>query len=255
VTVIIDVHAHLGYDCVFEEDFTAEELLIAQEENGIDITIVQPGTAVDLATVQQQHDDIAELCARHAGRFYGMANPNPHLPSDQYRSELARCVRDLGFVGVKIHPLAHALATNSQPGRLVFEAARELGIPVAVHTGPGVPFALPSLVWPMARQFPDLSIAMFHSGLVHFSSEALLVAEACPNVYLEGSWTGGYIVRGWVRALGAHRVMFGSDHGDNAATELVKFRTARLTAEELDWCLGATAAQVFGLPHRGLAGS
>ena len=52
--MIVDVHAHLGYDRrmqsirVFEEDFLLDELLMAQEENGIDVTIVQPGIVIDL---------------------------------------------------------------------------------------------------------------------------------------------------------------------------------------------------------------
>jgi len=42
--------------------------------------------------------------------------------------------------------------------------------------------------------------------------------------------------------------MFGTDHADNCATELVKLRTAGLSDEELEWCLGRTAAEVYSLP-------
>ena len=35
---IVDAHAHLGLDEVFDEDFTAEELIAAQKQCGIDIT-------------------------------------------------------------------------------------------------------------------------------------------------------------------------------------------------------------------------
>jgi hypothetical protein len=42
--------------------------------------------------------------------------------------------------------------------------------------------------------------------------------------------------------------MFGSDSGENVATELVKYRTMGLAEEELEWCLGKTAAKVFNLP-------
>ena len=47
--MIIDVHSHMGYDEIFEHDFPAEDLLWAQERNGVDITIVQPGSCVLLA--------------------------------------------------------------------------------------------------------------------------------------------------------------------------------------------------------------
>ncbi len=79
------------------------------------------------------------------------------------------------------------------------------------------------------------------------SAEAGLLAARRPDVYLEVSWLGGHHVRAWVRRLGAQRVLFGSDHAENAAAELAKLRTAGLTEEELTWVLGGTAATVFGL--------
>lgn len=246
--MIIDVHAHLGRDYVFEEDFAADELLRSQAENAIDLTIVQPALCHDLDSVCEQHDHIAELVERFPGRFAGMANPNPHLPPDDYRRELMRCIRELGFVGVKLHPHAHSLSPNSRAGRRVFCLAQELGIPVMVHTGAGIPWALPSHIAPVARDFPDVPVVMAHSGHMLMAAEAAEVAAAYSNVFLEASWTGGFLVRGFTRRLGAHRVLFGSDHADNAATELTKFRTAGLTEEELAWCLHKTAASVYALP-------
>src|SRR5947209_19267181 len=71
--VIIDVHSHMGYDEIFEHDFPAEDLLWAQERNGVDITIVQPGSCVLLETVRRQHDAIAAFAAQYPGRFFWMA--------------------------------------------------------------------------------------------------------------------------------------------------------------------------------------
>ncbi len=245
---IIDVHAHLGYDEIFEEEFTAAELLAAQEENGVDITIVQPGVTVTLESARRQHDAIADLMRRYPGRFYGMANPNPHLPEDQYRAEVTRCLTELGFVGIKIHTFAHAISPASQAARKVFALAAEFDIPVMVHTGSGAPFALPSQVLPAARAFPTVRIILAHSGMMVYASEALQVAQLCSNVYLETTWTGGFLVRQFCRTIGPDRVLFGSDHADNQATELVKMRTCGLKPEELAWCLGGTAARVFRLP-------
>lgn len=242
---IIDVHSHLGWDEVFEHDFTADELLRAQEANGVDITIVQPASCVLLETVRAQHDAIAAFAAAHPGRFYGMANPNPHLPEAEYRAEVIRCVRDLGFVGIKVHPLAHAVNPAGTVARRVFALAAELDVPLMIHTGAGVPFALPSTIVPHAETFPQVRVVMAHSGAQMFAGEALLVAKRCPNVALETTWTGPFLVREFVHALGADRVLFGSDHADNQATELTKHRTCGLTDEELGWCLGKTAAALY----------
>jgi hypothetical protein len=39
--------------------------------------------------------------------------------------------------------------------------------------------------------------------------------------------------------------MLGSDHGSNMEAELSKYRSLNLSKEELEWCLGNTAAKVF----------
>jgi hypothetical protein len=245
--MIVDAHAHLGYDEVFDEDFSEAALLESQSRNSIDVTLVQPGTMHDLAGVQRQHDAIADLLARHPGRFHGIANPNPHLPGDGYDREVRRCVGELGFVGIKMHPLAHAVNPLGRHGRRVFDLARALQVPVMVHTGAGIPWAAPSLLGPIAEGHSDLRIIVAHAGGSILAGEAGLLAARHPNVFLEPSWTGGFQVRAWVRELGADRVMFGSDHADNAEAELTKFRSAGLSEEELGWALGGTAAAVFGL--------
>jgi len=249
--MIIDAHAHLGVDEVFDEHFREDELIASQEANGINVTLVQPGTVHNLEGVQEQHDAIAELARRYPGRFYGIANPSPHLPGGQYEREVRRCVLELGFVGIKLHPLAHAVNPVGRHGRRVFAVAAELGVPVMVHTGAGIPWAAPSLLGPVACEHPGLKIVVAHAGAMVLAAEAGNLAEEHPNVYLECSWTGGFLVRRWAERLGAHRLMFGSDHADNAAAELAKLRTCGLDSEQLRWVLGQTAAAVFGLPERG----
>ncbi len=242
--MIIDTHAHLGFDFVFDEDFTEAELVEGQQANAIDVTIVQPGTAHDLGNVQTYHDQIADLCKRYPGRFYGMANPNPHLPGDQYPRELRRCVEELGFIAVKVNPRAHAVNPTGIHGRMVFELAAEFDIPVMVHTGSGIPWSAPSLLGPMAAEHPQVKIILAHAGGV-LAGEAAELMGRHDNVFMECSWTAGFNIGHWVKQFGAERIMFGSDHADNAAVELVKFRGLSLSDDELNMVLGQTAAEVF----------
>ena len=243
--MIIDAHAHLGLDDAFDEDFTEAELLESQAQNGIDVTLVQPAVAFGLSTVQRYHDAIAELGRRFPGRFHGMANPCPHLPEEDYRREVRRCVEELGFVGIKLHPFAHGVNPVGRHGRRVFDVAEELGVPVMVHTGSGLPWSAPGLLAPMAEAHPGVTIILAHAGGMICAGEAGQLAARFPNVYLEPSWTGGFLVRAWSRSLGADRIMLGSDHADNAATELAKYRSAGLTDAELALTLGGTAQKVF----------
>jgi len=245
--MIIDAHTHLGYDYVYEEDLSVELLISNMERNKIDISIVQPGTVLDLRTIIKQHNKIAALARKMPGRIFGMANPNPHLSASKYRKELERCI-GLGFVGVKLHPQAHAVNPSSSAGTNVFETALALGIPVMVHTGDGIPWTLPSKFIQIARKFPDLKIILAHCGGSMFTDEAILAGQLCPNIYLEPSWLPSMTIRGFCRILGANRLMFGSDMGENVASELAKFRSIGLTDEELEWCLCKTAAKVFRIP-------
>ncbi len=244
---IIDAHAHLGFDEVFDGLFTREELLDSQQDCGVNTTIVQPATVVGLEGVRVQHDAVAALAAEFPGRFAGMACVNPHLPEAAYFEEARRCIKELGFVGLKLHTQAHAVNPNTSAGRLVFESARELGVPVMIHTGTGLPWAAPAMALPMTREYPTVKVVLAHSGFMVFALEALVVANECPNVWLETSWTGIHHVKSFVRTLGAGRVMFGSDHWDNLAVELYKHRRLGLTDRDLAMVLGGTAAEVYSL--------
>jgi len=245
--VLIDVHAHLGYDRVFDEDFTEAEQWHKINEFGVDVTILQPASVHGLQEVQGQHDAIAGLISRHPDRFRGMANPNPHLPDAEYESEVRRCVEQLGFVGIKIHTFAHAVNPGGKDGLKVFRLARELDVPVMIHTGAGIPFANPSNLIPIAERFPDVKIVLAHCGMMIMAGETHMAMQRCSNLYADITWTGGFMLRNWIRELGAHRFLFGTDHADNCGTELNKIRTIGLTEEEQSWVLARSAQELYKL--------
>lgn len=245
--MVIDVHSHLGWDCVFEEHFTREELLMKHRTLGISKSIVQPASCHDMETVRQQHDAVAQLCREFPGQFYGMANPNPHASELEYEKEIRRCIEELGFVGIKIHTAAHAVHPSGRDARKVYTLARELHVPVMIHTGAGIPFANPSLVLPAAEQFPDVKIVMAHCGMMVSAAETGIVMERCPNVYADITWTGGFLIRRWSEQFGAERFLFGSDHADNAGTELGKIRTCGLSEEQQETILYRAAQAVYGI--------
>ena len=244
--MIVDVHVHLGWDHTFDEGFAREALLAKMAESGVDIQIVQPGTCHTLADVREQHDAIAALCREYPGRFYGMANPSPHLPDSAYRGEVRRCVKDLGFVGIKLHPLAHGVQPGSRAARKVWELAQEFGVPLMVHTGAGMPFAAPVALIPLALEFAQVRVVMAHCGHIILGGEAGAAMAACPNVYGDTSWTPGHSLRGWCRAYGP-RLMLGTDHADNLPVELAKIRSSGLTPAEQDAFLWKTAMEVYSL--------
>lgn len=243
--MLIDSHYHLGTCRVFDLDMNEEDVLAPHDAEGFDITLVQPypGAPDPIAT----HDRIAALAESSDGRVRGFVSLSPHRDPAEYFAEVSRCVRELGFVGIKLHTIGHALNPQSTDAGTLFETARELDVPVMLHTGPGIPFADPTMVIPRAKQFPDVRIILGHAGWSIFTGSAVAVAETFDNVFLETSWCRASDL-GWVVArVGANRVMYGSDHPKNIAPELAKYRSAGLSSADLDMALGGTAAEVFRL--------
>jgi uncharacterized protein len=242
---VIDAHAHLGECCVFGLLSTEEELIRRMDECGVDATIVQPYPGAKEAA--KVHDKIAEMCAKHSGRFFGLASVSPHGDHDAYRLEVERCIKELHFVGVKLHTIGHAVNPLSEDGDLVFATAHDLGIPVMVHTGPGVPFALPALCIPAAQKYPGLNIILAHAGFAVFSAEAQVAASVCGNLYLETSWSIGEDIRWMINTIGPDRVMMGADLPSNVPVEIAKYRALDLEPAVYDKVMGGTAVEVFKL--------
>lgn len=242
--MITDAHFHLGRCRVFDADFDEGDVRRAMDENGVDRVIVQPYPgAPDPAAV---HDRIAALGRETGGRVIGLASLTPHMEEDAYYAEIARCVR-MGFVGVKLHTIGHAVNPRSRDAETVFATAKDLGIAVMVHTGPGVPFADPAMIAGRARQFSDVPIVLAHAGAGVFSGSALGMADAFDNVVLETSWCRVSDIGMMINTLGSRKVMLGTDHPRNVSVELAKYRSLGLDEALLSDVLDRSAAYAFGL--------
>jgi len=242
---MIDAHSHLGSCRVFDVETSIEDLVAAMDAHGVDVSLVQPYPGAKSAS--QVHNQIAQSAKEYSGRFFGIASINPHQDRQDYFSELSRCVNELGFIGVKMHTIGHALNPAGVDGTTVFESARDLNIPIMVHTGPGIPFAAPSSLTSQLQNFPDVKVVMAHAGHGIFSGEAIAVAQMFPQVYLEPSWCPFHAIAGMVDALGTHRVMMGSDLPPNIPVMLETIRSIGLNKTDQAMVLGGTAKEFFEL--------
>lgn len=128
---IMDVHAHLGDDCVFDHHISEEDLLKGYEDTPVTGAIVQPSLPrFSLQANREIHDRIARLCASGSMKFWGLASIYPHFTKEEYREEAYRCIKELGFVGLKITPVGHAVDPESEDGMFAFSVANELQVPI-----------------------------------------------------------------------------------------------------------------------------
>ncbi len=248
--MIIDTHQHIGTSMFSGVTTTDDALIEAMDANGVDLALVMPQPSREDPRIL--HDRIAEAVSRRPGRLLGMANIDPRSPDDGYEREARRCVEELGFVALKLHPLGHNIAPDHPDCDKVFRTAAALGVPVIVHTGLGTPWSLPALCIPPARRYPDLPVVLAHAGWGLYSSEAMVAAEVCSNVWLEPSWCPAYMTAKMVERFGASRVLFGSDHLSNMPVELTKLRSIGLADDDLRAILDDTARRVFPI-ERALA--
>jgi predicted TIM-barrel fold metal-dependent hydrolase len=246
--MIIDPHAHLGTDLVFDEVRNEEDIIQKMADNEVDVTIVQPMFgAVYLEDIRAIHDRIYKFSQSYPKKIFGVASITPLIHEADYYNEAKRCIKDLGFVGIKLHPAAHGTSPMSKRGEMVWKVCSELGVPLMVHTGAGVPAALPANVIGRCKQFKDVQCILAHSGMISFAGEAILAASECPNVILETSWTAAHHIEHFIHLFGAERVLFAGDEGTNQVVELAKYRSLHITPEQMEWCLWKTANRVFHL--------
>jgi len=240
---IIDAHMHLGEDLMFNTDDSEEVLLRTMEDNGIAALVLQPG--IVSRDQRKAHQRIRDFGAANPGKVFGLACFSPYMGDDEYTKSLTWAVRELGFKGVKIHPNAFCMAPSHPAAEKIFRLASDFDIPVMIHTGNGLPNAMPSLCIPVARKYPRVRIVLAHAGGGMFGADAIVVAQECQNVFLETSWTAVYDLAAMVRTIGAERVMFGTDLPSNVPVELAKYKSIGLAEAQLEWCMHKTAEKVF----------
>jgi predicted TIM-barrel fold metal-dependent hydrolase len=242
---IIDTHVHLGTSKFSGVTTTELDLLTSMERNNVATSLVMPQPTLE--NIQEVHAQIAGLSAKHPGKFYGIASVDPWLDEPSYTAELEKCVKEWGFIAIKLHPMGHNISPLSERCTKIYESARRFNIPVIVHTGLGTPFSLPSLLIEPARKYPDVTFIVAHAGFAIYTDEAIVAAKTCENMILEPSWCQTYTVQKMIQAVGHQRLIMGSDHVTNLPVELMKYRSIGLTDTQLEAILHHNAKRIFNL--------
>jgi uncharacterized protein len=202
------------------------------------------------------NDAVAAFVGRYPDRLAGIASVNLHRPMEGVR-ELRRCVRTLGFRGLRIIPWLWDLPPDDRRYYPLYAECTELGIPFCLqvgHTGPLCP-SEPGRPIPyldhVALEFPDLKIVGGHIGYP-WTTEMISLATKYPNVHID---TSAYTVRrypreliDYMRAHGRKKVLFGSNHPAWPAKMCLEgFANLDLDAETTELFLHGNAERVFSL--------
>lgn len=243
---IINAHIHLGGSFVTDSYYSEEQLLSCMEENHLDGMMVLP-LAEPTPDNIEGHNRIYKFAKANPGKIWGVCDMHPRHPEDEYCDEVKRCVLELGFVALKLHPLLHGVNAMSKVADKAYRIANELNIPLMVHTGLGVTMS-PLMYVKKAQQYPDLKIVLCHCGTMDKFNEALTAAQLCPNIYLEPSWCPSHYVERAIHTIGADRIVMGSDGLQSTAIEIAKANNMKtISQEEREKFMGLTAINLYNL--------
>lgn len=243
--MIIDAHAHC--DVRFGWIHTPEVLFGIMAEGGIDKACI-----TGLADIPGDDDEayprfVAALRSDPERIAAGYLRINPWY-GNRARDLFIRSVREDGIRGLKLHPTTIILPPNAPAVIEFVRLAGELRVPVLFHSG-DEPNALPLQIGKCAEACPDTDIIMGHMGGTFFWEDALRVAQKYPNVYLEPSGNPlPDIIQKAVRAVGAERVVFGTDMpAIHPKVERYKLDHAGLTPDQKELVCSRNIARLMGL--------
>ena len=192
-------------------------------------------SAAIIASVPGDEDSVAAAVSAYPSRFHGYFLLDPTGPDATAHVEAALAK---GLQGICLFPAMHRYAMHdSRVHEILQTAARHPGTVVFVHCGIltvgfrrklGLPsrfdlrYSNPVDLHAVAMEFPTLPFVIPHFG-AGFLREALMVADLCPNVYLDTSSSNSWIrylapepslrevFRRALDVVGPKRLLFGTD--------------------------------------------
>jgi len=166
------------------------------------------------------NEEVAAFVQQHPRRFAGIASVPLNRPVEAVR-ELRRCVKELGFKGLRIIQWLWNLPATHAYYYPLFAECVELNVPVCLqvgHTGPLRPSEVGRpipYIDQVALDFPGLKIVCGHIGYP-WTTEMIAVATKHRHVYID---TSAYSANRYppelvhyLRHHGQNKVMFGSNY-------------------------------------------
>jgi predicted TIM-barrel fold metal-dependent hydrolase len=202
----------------FTEDLPVEFTIDAMDQAGVERGLVSAWWGPQGALIS--NEEVAGIVNRYPDRFIGIASVDLYRPMEGVR-ELRRCIRDLGFRGLRIVQWLWNLPATDRLYYPLFAECIHLGVPVCLqtgHTGPLCP-SEPGRPIPyidqVAIDFPELKIVCGHIGYP-WTTEMIAVATKHPHVFID---TSAYTAKRFPNELvhymktnGRKKVLFGTNY-------------------------------------------
>ncbi len=189
---------------------TAANLLREAAPLRVERSVILP---IDLPVLSWNADTYLEIARKHDGLLSG---GSVHPARRGLKAAVRRQV-DAGARCIKVHPAVQQIRPDHPRAMKLYQACGEVGVPVFWHCGPvGIVSKRADErcqlkhYWPAIAENPQTTFVLGHSGALQVS-EAIHLANAYENVYLDLASQGLTAVRQILAAVSPERVMNGSD--------------------------------------------
>ena len=273
-----DAVAKIGFDDPMSTEALADRWVAELDKNGVT-------RAALMASLPGDADSVAVAVLRHPSRFVGFFMVDPCR--DDAVTYATRAL-DEGLRTMCLFPAMHRYSLYDDKVAKIFELAasrntdgpavfvhcgvlsvgvrRKLGLPSAFD----IAFGNPAHLHALALKYPTVPLIVPHFG-AGMLREALMLADLCPNVYLDTSSSNSWIkytpgltldqvFQAALNVVGPDRLLFGSDSSffprgwNREVYEKQKATLDRIGAPEdvQQKIFGANFARVFSDPGAGI---
>jgi predicted TIM-barrel fold metal-dependent hydrolase len=238
----------------FEEEISVESTIATMDEGGVRKGLICAWWGPQGPLIS--NDEVASIVKQFPDRFIGIGSVNLFRPMEAVR-ELRRCIKKLGFKGIRIVQWLWNLPPTDRRYYPVYAECVEHNIPICLqvgHTGPLCP-SEPGRPIPyideVALEFPELRIVCGHIGYP-WTAEMIAVATKHPNVFID---TSAYIAKrypvelaDYLKKNGREKILFGPNYPMvTAARCLEGLNDLELADEVKELFLFRNAKRIFNL--------
>ena len=239
---------------------TAEELISAMDEAGVDAAVIMGVGWTDVDIAREANDYLLESATRYSGRLIPFCSVNPAW-GEEALSEIDRCAAS-GARGVgELHPDTQGFklgdkflmdpfmdCVKSRNMVVLTHSSEPVG-----HTYPGKGTVTPAVLMEFIERYQDVAIVCSHwGGGLPFYSLMPEVKRALSNAYFDSA-ASPFLYRASIyslvfKAARPGSILFGSDFPLLKPGRLMRhLRAADISAEEKERILGGNAQRLLGL--------
>jgi uncharacterized protein len=258
---IIDAHVHIASWPTIKK--TEDYILSSMKKYGVSFSLISncdgaefPSVGKRLATPKDTLTCLKEVIAfvkKHPDETGALVWIRPR--KEKLAQDLVDYIRSQRqyIYGIKFHPYESHLRIDTREMMPWINLARELGVPMLVHTAADK-YSDVAFLKTVADFNPDVVFIAAHLQLCSDNKAAYEAMKTTPNLYADTAWVNMKMAKKVLEHIGEERIMFGTDNPIDGEDTLANpiyhdyfSNKLRLPAHLYHNLMARNAAKVYGI--------